>query len=280
MAGKSSAALREEAPVVEKKAKLKAVRSKERTGPKLPSTFEVEHWGLPPEGASLFGILRKNDDGVGERKRSEAPGTGVEVTEWPLSELSVDFVRERWGGGAYTPIWLGLQNGVRVSLGRGRQAFLRGAERPVQPAVEPVPVPASIPTMPAMPVIPPGVGAQETISMFMSMWTALQEAGRHTQTLERESFEARLKLQQDFYKEVTNLKTGGSSKGVGELEKKLDALAERLEEEDDDEPRTIVRGAPTVGAVLAQHIPTLLEHLPGFLSLMRDALKSRKGVVT
>jgi hypothetical protein len=281
MVVKSTAVRREEASIVRKKAVLKAVPSRTKTAPKSASMVDASLWGVPPEGATLFGILRKNDDGVGERKRFEAAGTGVDVDAWPLDELTVPIIRSRWGGGTYTAIWLGAENGVRRSLGRSRKVVLRDDATRLPKEDAPAEV-ASVPAQVAVQAVPVpvGVGPQETMSMFMSMWSALQDTNRHAMTLERESYESRLRLQQDFYKEVTMLKTGGKV-GGGELEKKVDAIIKRLDEDEDDDEAPAQNGAQplTVGLVLAQHIPKIVESLPGWLDLARELLKNRsKGV--
>lgn len=276
MAVKSNAAVREESDVPKKKPVLKSVPTRTKT----PPTLEVSTWGAPHADATHFGMLKADEDGVGKKQWFENPNGAVLDDVWPLSDLSVKTVRGRWGGGTYTPMWFTTENGVRRPLGRGRKVRLRGADvpEPAQetPAVEPAPAQVVAPAM-VLPSGPPS--SQEAMSMFMTMWAALQDQNRHAMTLERDSYEARLQLQQDFYKQIALVKTTGRVSGDSDLEKKVDAIMKRLDEDDDDDDAMVVQGSGpiTFATIFAQHLPTILAHVPDVLKLARDALAVKRG---
>ena len=58
---------------------------------------------------------------------------GVEVSEWPIKELSVDTLRGRWGAGRYVLYWFGPrgEGGKRMPMGGSRMIHL--LERPGDP---------------------------------------------------------------------------------------------------------------------------------------------------
>ena len=75
----------------------------------VPPRKDVTHWR----------VRRLSED----RKKSTQlfwGADGVEASEWPVKELSIDTLRHRWGVGRYVIFWFGRnEEGQSVPLGRG-----------------------------------------------------------------------------------------------------------------------------------------------------------------
>src|SRR5688572_16190490 len=60
-------------------------------------------FGVPNPEVNAWGITKK-DHGKWVRQ-THADANGTHLREWPLSELTLDEVRNRWGAGAYRVQW-------------------------------------------------------------------------------------------------------------------------------------------------------------------------------
>jgi len=93
-----------------------------KTHPILPLRKDVTHWRARrvSEDRKVSTPLVWGDD-------------GVEVSEWPIKELSVDTLRGRWGAGRYVLYWFGPrgEGGKRMPMGGSRMIHL--LERPGDP---------------------------------------------------------------------------------------------------------------------------------------------------
>ena len=63
-------------------------------------------FGTCPEGAEAWQCKRAAPDGKLEGLSFES-SDGVKVFQWPLDELSLVTIRDRWGIGRYRVAWLG-----------------------------------------------------------------------------------------------------------------------------------------------------------------------------
>jgi hypothetical protein len=91
----------------------------------------TRYTGTPAPEATHWGIWRIDPRGKELRLRVMSP-EGVEAELWPLSELTLDEVRNRWGGGEYKCFWMtedpdNPQPAMRRrSAGRGRNFTVAG----------------------------------------------------------------------------------------------------------------------------------------------------------
>jgi len=73
----------------------------------------VSPFGGVPAGATLWGLQRAALSGAWEAC-NHPDGDGVRRHEWPIVELSIDSLRERWGAGTYRVQWFRVaDNGGR-----------------------------------------------------------------------------------------------------------------------------------------------------------------------
>lgn len=102
----------------------------------------ISCFGSVPESAEYWGIQRTGMGGAWEVLAYGTPGSGVELREWPLAELSEAEVRRRWGAGLYRVQWLkGNGRGGRAAIGYGRTFKLtapESASAPLAPAPSPL----------------------------------------------------------------------------------------------------------------------------------------------
>lgn len=71
------------------------------------SSPDVTGWGTPPPNVTHWSCYRES--GTSDRgvlQTWAAPGAPLAMSEWPLSELTAEVVRERWGEGTYKIGWL------------------------------------------------------------------------------------------------------------------------------------------------------------------------------
>ncbi len=110
----------------------------------LPRRKDVTHWR----------VYRISEDG----KKGTPLKWGINgrlLSEWPIKELSVETVRNRWGAGRYDLRWFGVdEEGNTVTLGRGKPLHLvelpdepRATERPAEASRIPAP-PVESPSSP------------------------------------------------------------------------------------------------------------------------------------
>ncbi len=76
-------------------------------------------WGVPNVRAQRFS-LHQNFATGGSRKVGLKGIEGVVRYHWPLSVLSVDWIRQHWGGGSFQANWLVVDNGKLMPAGRSR----------------------------------------------------------------------------------------------------------------------------------------------------------------
>jgi len=105
-------------------------------------------FGTCPEGAEAWQCKRAAPDGKLEGLSFES-SDGVKVFQWPLDELSLVTIRDRWGIGRYRVAWLGKN---RVAMGRTQVIEL--TQQPEVVAAVPSPVPQVAPVDASF--LPPG----------------------------------------------------------------------------------------------------------------------------
>jgi hypothetical protein len=80
---------------------------------------ETLTFGPSPDGATHWGLHRLAATGLkGEAEKYKNPD-GIVVNRWPLSELSVDEVRRRWGQGRFQVQWFALDGATHQNKGKG-----------------------------------------------------------------------------------------------------------------------------------------------------------------
>ena len=114
-----------------------------------PATPPVHSFGVPPPGTTTWMMTRRPLGMHGKggwQKCSSADESGTHVREWPLSELTPDVVRSRWGAGEYRVGWLAIdpETGAREGKGSGPAVILEPEAvatpvRPTAPAAPPPP---------------------------------------------------------------------------------------------------------------------------------------------
>lgn len=103
--------------------------------PRVP----VSHWGSVPARVTHWSCTKRGVNGEWTSLGWSPPGSGVELREWPLTELSDDTIRQRWGPGVYRCGWYGPNgSGGRSHLGRGREVTILplGVAAPIEPPTD------------------------------------------------------------------------------------------------------------------------------------------------
>lgn len=109
-----------------------------RAAPRVPSGVPVSVFGAVPIRASAWGIKRRNS--VGHWDVLSHGESNVRRQEWPISELSEETVRARWGAGHYRVQWF------EVTANGGRRFMCLGREVEFEDAHTPAPAPAFVPS--------------------------------------------------------------------------------------------------------------------------------------
>lgn len=97
--------------------------------PAPPAPDFVSPLGGHPPTATHWGIKKRNPLGEWEDRTWAPPGSPVEVREWPVGELSVEALHDRWGPGTFAVQWIAAQErGGRRVLRGGREVVVRPRE--------------------------------------------------------------------------------------------------------------------------------------------------------
>ena len=89
--------------------------------PRARVTPDHPVFGAAPVSVTHWAIKRQTPMGQWEPLSFVTPDGQVEVREFPIAELSVDIVRQRWGAGTYRVSWRDqAPNGGLVARGSGR----------------------------------------------------------------------------------------------------------------------------------------------------------------
>lgn len=92
------------------------------------SPVDLGAFGAPKRGTTHWGLNRYLPDGTKERLYASS-GTGIQVREWPLSELSEATIARLWGPGVYSIQWRGpSEGGGRKFLGWGQDFAVEGPD--------------------------------------------------------------------------------------------------------------------------------------------------------
>ncbi len=111
-----------------KKHRPRAVREVE-TAP-----VAINIYGAVPATATAWACHKQGLHGAFEVLSWGEPGETAELREWPLSQLSEDEIRRRWGAGTFQCQWLkATETGGRRNLQRGRIFTLRAPEAVAPP---------------------------------------------------------------------------------------------------------------------------------------------------
>lgn len=97
-------------------------------------------FGAVPTNTTHWAIRRRNAvTGKFEPLSYAKEGDSVEGWEWPLSELSFETIRDRWGAGVFRTSWIGATaRGARAHIAQGRIITLRDmTPAPTAPVVAP-----------------------------------------------------------------------------------------------------------------------------------------------
>jgi len=94
--------------------------------PAPPVPDFVSPLGGHPPTATHWGIKKRNSIGDWEDRTWAPAGSPVEVREWPVGELSVEALHDRWGPGTFVVQWIAAQErGGRRVLRGGREVVVR-----------------------------------------------------------------------------------------------------------------------------------------------------------
>lgn len=126
------------APPVARARKPRAPMPAPASGPppvKPPGVF-----GAVPPLVSHWGIAKRSPTGIFEPRGWAPPGAGIELKEWPISDLSETTLRDRWGDGVFAVQWIKpSNNGGRALLRGGREVTILPLAAPAAPAAAAAP---------------------------------------------------------------------------------------------------------------------------------------------
>lgn len=97
--------------------KVQRNRAKTNVPATIPGT--PGPWGTPPPQAQTWSIFR-------DKVRQTYPiANGVDGSEFPIIDLSLELIRERWGHGRFQLYWFAMgEDGRRIPAGRGQPFIL------------------------------------------------------------------------------------------------------------------------------------------------------------
>ena len=134
--------------------------------------------GEPNEHVTHWAMSRNRKDG-GWLRLDYPDGDGVRIRVWPLSELTIDEVRRRWGPGEYRAHW--LQVDPEAEQGKRNISAGHGTPFALDPIAEPEPPPPP-PAAPAMPIGGGDMAAAFQFALQLSQMTQ-RDADRQLQSL-------------------------------------------------------------------------------------------------
>lgn len=212
--------------------------------------------GTPGDDVNAWGIL-KNVHGKWIRQ-AYADAFGTHLNDWPLAELSVDTVRERWGGGTYHVRWFShdpdnSEPGQRFrACGRGPQFKLDDPDPPTRVASPaPAPQPTGFDTaMQMMAVINSQTSAQ--LAGVVQLAAAIGGGSRG----DNETLRLLLDNQQVRFEALLERTQNEHLRTVEALRRELAEVRGILDEEEDETTVADVAGA------VAQVVPRV-KHKPG-----------------
>jgi len=182
----------------------------------------VALWGAPPNEATRFSLNRQLPGGATAKIGLQGQD-GIRRYDFPLSVLSVEWIRDHWGSGRYQANWLVDYQGKRVPRGRSRvvelddvvHARARGAV-PVSIGIARENGASSPPPPPAQQIPPELIDARVRFAEEMAQLRIRTERELHEQRIawERERADERF----------------------SRLEGQLERLENRRDRDDDDEP--------------------------------------------
>ncbi|NBU17232.1 MAG: hypothetical protein EBS48_09545, partial [Actinobacteria bacterium] len=231
--------------------------------------------GEPGEDVTTWGISRVTGhiiDGKNRRQpkfeRLDHPGAdGVRVNEWPIEDLSLETVMDRWGAGTYRLHWL-IEEPEHADPKRRRRSGGHGTLFTIDPKASPE-EPTPQPT-PAAPVVIPAAGASvgDMLQFAQAILAMGQQMARPTAggggddriaTLQADLAEMRARAdaerQQREMEERHRAELERERERAREAERERDRIreeAERERERDDDRP-PFEPGVP-----LTEQLPAIL----------------------
>lgn len=194
--------------------------------------LEVRHWGVPTEGTKRFSLARNLPNGKWDRL-GLAGAEGVVVRNWPLEQLTIDWVQRHHGVGRYQATWLGVDaQGKLSALGKSRQVDIvqnHGAPAPARSvrtstsvSYEQAPhgeLAGGVPLERSLATLPPEVVDRRI--------AAEQEITRMRLTAQREIFDSQLAWERRQ-----------SEERMSRFEERFEERLDELRSGDDDEPRS------------------------------------------
>lgn len=244
----------------------------------------ADSYFAPPNGARAWRCARLVGQ-AWEGLTYELPDGSAEVNEWPIAELSVRTLRERWGPGCYRVIWIGSREGKRVALGKARPIVVK--EKGARVVDEAQAAAASASTMPA----PASGGSAEVLqgfNTFMAMTAAADERASRFYSHLAQLDQNRTAMMFEFLRGAISPQAIAAAVGPAVKAAVAEALPEEEEtdeedddeeEEDDDEPppknpkEAFTRGVTRTMTNVAEAAPEVAK---GLVELGKDAVETWK----
>lgn len=121
--------------------------------------------GIPGPGVNLWSITKRAHEKAKMERCVYPDARGTHLRYWPLSELTIDVIKERWGAGEYRVCWFvsdpdNEDSSKRfVSAGSGFVFEIEDEPEVRAPASPPAPPAVAAPALDPMAALPGGFGA-------------------------------------------------------------------------------------------------------------------------
>lgn len=240
--------------------------------------------GSPPPNATHW-RLRRQVQGLWQQ--CQAGDDEVEVIEWPLSELSLGEIRQRWGAGTFRVTWMASTPKCKP-VGTGRPFGLKPPAAPAAPPAPPAPAPV-VQVQPAAAASPLGPLAALGAALPPELLTALSLLtvidGMASRRADADIERARLAYQRDLERErqrgdeTKAFYSALSSGQERERNRAVAAAAQASAAKVKDETRELVEGLhdrldgmdiPEGDGGKGGGLAALLPHLPQLLAALQQ----------
>lgn len=225
----------------------------------LPESV-TNYFGVPGPDVTHWGMMKR--DARNKEERLTAPTLdGAHTNTWPLSELSVEEVRNRWGDGSYRTFWViedpdaALPEQRRRSGGRGRDCRIVGnaaaqwGTPPAMPQLPPAPAGSMMSEVERMAMTMQIMG-----SMFQQFQTTAPKPDDKVATLMASVAEMKARLEHDTATRALEDKHRRELDEYRDKVRARDQKIERLETQIDEKDPVKVDPDDGVWDVLKKHI--------------------------